>query len=123
MNREFKNILKTPWKGWRAVLVALVLIALTPPLVCAVGALVIGCCESSGESGRCSPVLVVSRWVRFLFVFTDRGHPLAVLLAHFASFPSIRRRACHVNRHFLHRGGLAGQACVGTACPRICRKG
>ncbi|MEI6784018.1 MAG: hypothetical protein WCQ21_24255 [Verrucomicrobiota bacterium] len=42
MNQAFKNILKKECKGWRAVLTALVLIAVTPLLVCAVGALGMG---------------------------------------------------------------------------------
>jgi len=49
MNQAFKNILKKEWKGWRAVLTALVLIAVTPLLVCAVGALVMGLRVERGE--------------------------------------------------------------------------
>ena len=49
MNQEFKIILRKAWKGWPAILVALVLIALTPLLVCAVEVLVMGLRVERGE--------------------------------------------------------------------------
>lgn len=49
MNEEFKNMLKKRWKGWGAVLAALVLIAVTPLLVCAVEVLVMGLRVDRGE--------------------------------------------------------------------------